>query len=254
MNYLLMICSDGVTTPEQEAVVPAGVGAWIDQTTASGVRKYGHPLEPAITAKTVRRRDGQTLVGDGPFAESKEFVAGFDLIEAADLDAALEIAAAHPVAQFHAIEVRAARELEADRDEFPLFHQCGQFARAEHLDKVRPGKQRYLMFMCVNGIAESDEEETQILRDLHSWLEDVYERDVQVFGTPLAHADTATTVRVRNGETLLTDGPFTEAKEFIAGLNIVDCENEQEAIELAAAHPLAVYHRVEVRAFTSHGG
>ncbi len=83
----------------------------------------------------------------------------------------------------------------------------------------------------------------------HTWLEQLYATDTQVFGCPLAHADTAKTVRVRDGQTLLSDGPFTEAKEFIAGIDIVDCASEAEAIEIAARHPLASYHRVEVRAF-----
>lgn len=248
MNYLMLVCSDGVATPEKAAVVGAGIDPWLSATEASGARKYGHALMGAETAKTVRVRGGETLVSDGPFAESKEFVAGFDLIEADDLDAAIAIAAAHPVAQFHAMELRPLADMPGD-DEFPLFRETAMLPSADRLSSVPEGKTRYMLFICVNGIAESDAEEAQIMRDAHTWLKDARDRGAQLFGTRLASPDTATTVRVRNGETLLSDGPFVEAKEFLAGIDIVDCENEQEAIELAARHPITSYHRAEVRAF-----
>jgi hypothetical protein len=57
-------------------------------------------------ATTVRVRDAEVLLSDGPFAESKEQIAGFDIIECADLDEAIEVAAKHPVAAFGSIEVR----------------------------------------------------------------------------------------------------------------------------------------------------
>jgi hypothetical protein len=250
MDYVMLICSDGVATEAKAEVIGNGIAPWIEQTTASGARKYGHSLMGPETAKTVRMRNGEALVSDGPFAESKEFIAGFDLIEADDLDAALAIAATHPVAQFHEIEVRAAHRLEVDESEFPTLVSCGRLSDAQHLDGVRPGKQRFLLFVCVNGIPESDEEEMQIVRDLDTWHQGVVGNDGHVFGTPLAHPDTATTVRVRNGETLLSDGPFTEAKEFIAGFYMFDVADEQEAIALAARHPIASYHRIEVRPMT----
>ncbi len=61
----------------------------------------------------------------------------------------------------------------------------------------------------------------------------------------------ATTVRVRGGETLLSDGPFIETKEFIAGIDVVSCADRQQAIQLAASHPIARYHAIEVRPFWS---
>jgi hypothetical protein len=63
--------------------------------------------------------------------------------------------------------------------------------------------------------------------------------------------ETATTVRVRDGETLLGDGPFTGSEEFIAGIDIVRCVDRRQAIELAAAHPMARHHAIELRPFYS---
>ena len=66
----------------------------------------GAQLQPAEQAKTLRLRGGELLVTDGPFAETKEAVGGFDIIECGSLDEAVEIAAGHPVAQLGTIEVR----------------------------------------------------------------------------------------------------------------------------------------------------
>ncbi|MBX3177138.1 MAG: YciI family protein [Candidatus Hydrogenedentes bacterium] len=69
-----------------------------------------HPLQSATTAATVRVRDGKTAITDGPFAETKEQIGGFFLIEAADFDEALKIAEKWPSAQLGTIEVRPIEE------------------------------------------------------------------------------------------------------------------------------------------------
>jgi hypothetical protein len=63
-------------------------------------------LRPSSDATTVRMRDDEVLLSDGPFAESKEQMGGYDLIECADLDEAIDVASKHPVAKFGVIEVR----------------------------------------------------------------------------------------------------------------------------------------------------
>jgi hypothetical protein len=82
-----------------------------------------------------------------------------------------------------------------------------------------------------------------------AWRLDLEARGLQILGNALEAKETATTVRVRGGETLLSDGPFAETKEFIAGLDVVSCADRQQAIQLAAAHPIARYHAIEVRPF-----
>ena len=71
-----------------------------------GVRLQGNQLAPVSDATTVRVREGEILIADGPFAETKEQIGGYDLLECADLDEALEVAAKHPVARFGLLEVR----------------------------------------------------------------------------------------------------------------------------------------------------
>lgn len=66
----------------------------------------GARLRPVADATTVRVRDGETLVSDGPFAETKDFIGGIDIVECADLDEAIAFAARHPYAGWGCLEVR----------------------------------------------------------------------------------------------------------------------------------------------------
>jgi hypothetical protein len=253
MNYLLLICSDGVPTAEKAAAMQEHVPRWIEEMDARGVRRYGHALRDPSTAVTVRSRGGQTVLSDGPFAETKEFIGGFDMIECADLDEAIEVAAKHPVAWFHRIEIRpfADAPMQPSAEASP----CIEAVQVpDGLGAAADGaaRDRYLLVMCLDGIPGTDEEEASIMRDGQSWLEEVQQRGAQVFGHALKYADTATTVQVRDGETLLTDGPFAETKEFVGGFDIIEGVSREEAIEIAAKHPLARFHMIEVRPFAEH--
>jgi hypothetical protein len=111
MKYLLLVCWDGETMNGQvepepgEAVDDSGF-PWLDDLQARGRWIVGDQLAPPRRARSVRVRNGKAVVTDGPFAETKEAVGGFDLIEADSLEEAVEIAAGHPVAQVGTIEVR----------------------------------------------------------------------------------------------------------------------------------------------------
>lgn len=86
-----------------------------DRMRGDGVLLDSQQLEPVATAKAVRRRDGLLRVSDGPFAETKELLAGFNIIEAPDLEAAMRIAEQMPWTQFGCIEVRPVRDMDAVR-------------------------------------------------------------------------------------------------------------------------------------------
>ena len=84
------------------------------QQLAEGRRLLGgEPLHPVHTATTVRVRGGEVTLFDGPFAETREMLAGFYLIEAKDLNEAIQIAAGIPPARYGSVEVRPVRELQA---------------------------------------------------------------------------------------------------------------------------------------------
>jgi hypothetical protein len=108
MKYLLLICADESVrlTPEEQAAANSGIGPWVAEMDSRGVRLQGNRLRPVSDATTVRLRDNEVLIADGPFAETKEQIAGYDIIECADLEEAIEVASKHPVARFGVIEVR----------------------------------------------------------------------------------------------------------------------------------------------------
>ena len=124
MQYLLLMCFDETAEqrPEDDCRVP-GAGAdalatWVRETEARGVRLLsGARLELGADARTVRDRCGELLVTDGPFAETKELVAGFQVIDCADLDQAVEVASRHPSARTGKIEVRRVFNDEVGRPE-----------------------------------------------------------------------------------------------------------------------------------------
>ncbi|MBW8793303.1 MAG: nuclear transport factor 2 family protein [Streptomyces sp.] len=103
MKYMLLVCGDD--TADASGMAP--VEPWVEEHgVRSGARLYGHRLELPDRAVTVRVRDGEVLRTDGPFAETKEYVAGFDVVDCGSLEEAVRIAAAHPVATIGAMEVR----------------------------------------------------------------------------------------------------------------------------------------------------
>jgi hypothetical protein len=108
MKYMLFTYRDpGVQLdPEERAGIPAAVGAWCDEMDSRGVRLEGHVLGPLEETRTIRIRDGETAVVDGPVAEQTAYVAGFNILECADLDEALEVASKNPGARFGILELR----------------------------------------------------------------------------------------------------------------------------------------------------
>src|SRR5215469_16496862 len=108
MRYMLIHCVDNdvVERGHLDEQTERDLSGWLDEMSARGVRLHGAELMPVATAKTVRMKSNEVLIADGPFAETKEQVAGYDVIDCADLDEALEIASKHPTARLGTIEVR----------------------------------------------------------------------------------------------------------------------------------------------------
>src|ERR1700722_4188943 len=110
MRYALLICSDensfAGATEEEGSAMMARYGQFQEEMTDRGVLQGGERLRPTSDSTTVRVRDGETLTSDGPFAETKEQIGGFYLVDCKDLDEAIEIAAQIPGAAHGSIEVR----------------------------------------------------------------------------------------------------------------------------------------------------
>jgi hypothetical protein len=238
MKFVSFIWADGMPTPQVLAALQRELPAWAEEVDRRGVRLFGRELDLPETAVTVRVRDGETLVTDGPFAETKEFVAGFDVTECADLDEAIEVAAKCPISWFQAIEIR------PFTDGLRLDEKAFAFGRGED-----GGASPYLLSMWTDRTPASPLDDQAVMDESEAWRQEVRARGTHVFGNSLGGPDTATTVRVRHGQTLLSNGPSGETGAFIAGIEVVNCPTRQEAIDLAATHPIARSHAIEVRPF-----
>jgi hypothetical protein len=123
MRYLILIYEQNSANPpaepmpaDQRAATTAAYNAYTAMLKERGHFLGGEALQPVTAATTIRVRDGQTMTTDGPFAETKEALGGFYMIEAADLDEALALAAGVPAAQYGSIEVRPIWEYPTDTE------------------------------------------------------------------------------------------------------------------------------------------
>jgi hypothetical protein len=99
MRYMMLIYSkerDAQMPPEEAARIYAGHAAVMEEASRKGILQGAEPLSPTSTATTVRVADGKPLITDGPFAETKEQLAGYYILDCADLDEAIEWAARIP--------------------------------------------------------------------------------------------------------------------------------------------------------------
>ncbi|MFF4875617.1 MULTISPECIES: YciI family protein [unclassified Micromonospora] len=103
---------------------------------------------------------------------------------------------------------------------------------------------KYMMFVCTD--TEPDTDPTDV-PDIHAWVAENDARGRRLQGNELAPTTAATTVRVRGGELLVSEGPFAETTEVIVGFDLLDCADLDEAIEVARTHPMARHGRLELR-------
>lgn len=109
MKYLCLVYLDA---ENWNACSDADCADYVRELVAGQRFVAGEPLHPVHTATTVRMRNGEITLHDGPFAETRELLAGFYLLEAKDLNEAIQLAAGIPPAKYGSIEVRPVRELQ----------------------------------------------------------------------------------------------------------------------------------------------
>ena len=237
--------------PDALPYVPAedNVGEWVDEIEARGVSEYGERLRPEHDATTVRVRDGEVLVVDGPFTEAKEAIGGFDVIDVRDLDEAIEIASKHPVASFGRVEIRPFVQ-------WPDAEPGARIVPEGFAERETHGR-RYLMLVVAESGGEGSAPDADPADDdPEAWVQEMDGRGVRQFGEVLRPPADATFVRRRNGEVLVTDGGYAEAKEWVAGFDLIDVRDLAEAIEVAAKHPMSRGGAIELRPlwpFDVHG-
>jgi hypothetical protein len=106
----MFVCTD--SEPDTDKEPEPDIDGWVADNDSAGRRLQGAVLAPKAAATTVRVRNGELLVTDGPFAETKEVIVGFDLLECADLDEAIAVARAHPMARGGRLEIRPLADFE----------------------------------------------------------------------------------------------------------------------------------------------
>jgi hypothetical protein len=212
----------------------AAITAWLEETIPSGVNLQGSRLRPSSDATTVRSRRGELIVTDGPFAETKEQVAGYDVLECPDIDEAVRWASKHPSLFGGAIEVR------------PLLDSPPPMP----LPEPKEGTMRYMLLVCLGeDFQMGPQDQAEMGPATDAWVNEMDARGARVFGSQLEGPHRARTVRRKGTDLLVTDGPFAETKEQIAGFDVLECADLDEALEVAAKHPMAKFGMLELRPF-----
>ena len=139
----------------------------------------------------------------------------------------------------------------SDARECPF--RLGAFVVSRSLTDDERSAMKYLLLVCwdaerMNGQTEPDPGSAQADdEDGFPWVDDLRAQGKWLIGDQLAPPRRARSVRVRGGKKLVTDGPFTTTKEAIGGFDLLECDSFEEAVEIAANHPLAEAGTIEVR-------
>lgn len=239
MKHMLLVRVDPEARPTPEEADPA---AWLVEGARTGMWLEGHRLQEPADATTVRVRDEQVVIADGPFAEFKEHIAGFDIVEAASLEAAADYASRHPMARFGAIEVREVWEDFDDAAESPATEPAA----------AGPGGRPYVLMMVSVPDAPPAAPGTDV--SPVAWNEEMERRGVTRGSNRLRPAEktNAATARVRDERPLITHGPYAEVTEQVAGYDLIEAADLDEAVDFATRVLAARDGVVEIRPVITH--
>jgi hypothetical protein len=236
MRYMLLVKA---TKDFEAGVLPdekllSGMAEWTEELVKAGARLEAGRLQPSSKGARVRYAKGKLSVIDGPFAETKELVAGLCLIQANSRDEAIAWAKRVPF-QEGEVEVRPLFEL----TDFPVDRAEKSDGWREKEEQFRaapparkPGTTRYM------GIVKADKDtEAGVLPDekflaaMGAFMEEGVKSGVFLSGEGLQPSSKGARVRFSGSKRMVTDGPFAETKELIAGYAILQFTSKAEAIE-----------------------
>lgn len=236
MNYMYLIYlneEEWNWLPEAERQRCMAQGDWmVNRWKEQGKYRGGAPLHSATTATTIRYRDGKYVMLDGPFAETKEQLAGYILVEAANRDEALAMWMDGNNGSPGTIEVR----------------EVAEFPQAD--GAVAPGMKQYMLLCCHseagwNSLPES--ERVRLREDAFVFAKEMGEQGKWLKGAPLRRTSESRSVRTVGGKLIVTDGPFAETKEQLAGFVLIQAANLDEAIAAGKRFHAGREGAVEVR-------
>ena len=241
MKYMLLIYSpENAWIPEEWKQCVETSMQICEEMAAKNQLISAAPLHPVATASTVRVRDGKPFITAGPFAETTEQLGGYYLIDVENLDEAIEISSRLPPAQKGTVEIR------------PLFKLDGLPAEKHAIESSNSETSlKKFMFLCYddeeawrNAGTQAHHAAMQEAVALTKRLDAVNQ---YVSASPLHPVATATSIRVRNGQRIVTDGPFAETSEVMGGYYLILARDQKEAVEIASEHSGARVGAVEVR-------
>jgi hypothetical protein len=254
MRFMLLVKSTknyeaGIWPPDEK--MAAEIAKWHEEAIRAGAHLGSERLQPSSQGFRVRYADGKCTVTDGPFAETKELIAGYCMIQAKSLADAVAWARRIPFVEGE-VEVRPLFELSdfpVDESEKP----CGwrdqeEQMRAAPAPARRPGTTRYM------GLVKADvDSEAGVLPDpkcleaMGAFMEEGVKSGTFLSGEGLKPSSASVRVRYAGNERMVTDGPFAETKELVAGYAVLQYASRAEAIEWAKRF-------VQVDAPGRHGG
>lgn len=237
MRFMLLIKA----TPEFEKGefpdegTQAEMKKWTEELRQAGKLLECARLRPSRQGVRVRCERGQVTHTDGPFAETKELVGGLCLIEAGSREEAIEWARRVPFAAGE-IEVRPLYEIsdfpvEAAESETPWREQEAERTAAPPPPR-RPGTTRYLGMLKADADTEAGKlPDPAMMAAMGEFVQEGIERGVLLSGEGLKPSRHGVRVRFAGRERLVTDGPFTETKELVAGYALLQFATRDEAVE-----------------------
>ncbi len=198
-----------------------------DQLAEDGHLVAGQALQSPQAASTIRCASGAALVTDGPYAETKEFIGGVLVLEARDIEEAAELMSKHPSVNFGCPwEIRPIDEERLNR--YP-----------DVVPEVKKGTRKFACLGYVDDSfwqATSNADHQSRIEACHSF-EEARRNDGQwLAGFGLLHPSLAKTVRPSGRKAIVTDGPFAETKEHLAGLIVIATKNIEDAVQIFAQH------------------
>jgi hypothetical protein len=224
MEFALVFVN--LKVPRGEPVTFEEMGRYAGDLAREGKIRGGAPLQPESAGARVSLRGGQTAVTDGPFAESKEFVGGFMIVDVASRAEAIEVAKRCPAARSGIVEVRAL----PDRD----------------AESTAPGTAPRFMFLLFGepGLTDPDGSKYQ---EMLAYDRTLKAERCYVESSQLGQEPPAARVEALGGRAVVTDGPFAETKEVAGGYYVVEAASLADAVAIAKRCPAARWGTIEVR-------
>jgi hypothetical protein len=221
--FALLIMGERERTPEEGAAQMAAYGAF--HAKAASAIRGGDALRPAAAAVRITGGPDAPTITDGPFAEGAEVAGGYYVFEAENLDEAIALARDVPAAKDGAVEL------------WPMVHSIEPSRKTTGDDWLA------LLLEPPESAHTPGTPEWEAVAAKHADLH-AAAGDHIIGGAALHDRTTATTVRVRNGEALITDGPYVEGAEIATGIYLLGAADRDEAVKLASMIPAST---VQVR-------